>query len=304
MLHRVSYPYKTDPTDSTGPTGSTDLTDSTDLTGPTGPTDSTDLTDLTGLTGSTDPMHSISAMHTYTKLPAVIRKKRGGSLSKKGFTLLEILIAIFIFAIVITTIFGSFNFVFGKIDSIEEGMAAYEMGKDCLNRMTIDLESLYILQPPAFKISGSDDTEDPFRLVGEIANIGGEDVGKLRFTALAHIPLDRQPRDGVAEITYYVTEGRDGNRVLRRSDRLDFIDPPGELSGDPILCDKVKSLTFTYIDAEGTERETWDSDSADVDYATPRAIRIKLEIGTEENSHTFETTVLPFLFREALEADI
>ena len=218
--------------------------------------------------------------------------------------MLEILIAIFIFAIVITTIFGSFNFVFGKIDSIEEGMAAYEMAKDCLSRMTFDLESLFILQTPAFKISGSSDTEDPFRLVGEIANIGGEDFGKLRFAALAHIPLNRQPRDGVAEITYYVTEGRDGNRVLRRSDRLDFTDPLSDLNGDPILCDKVQSLTFTYIDSEGTERETWDSDSADVDYATPRAIRIKLRIGTTENSHTFETTVLPFLFREPLEADL
>ncbi len=94
-------------------------------------------------------------------------------------------------------------------------MTAYEMAKDGLGRMTIDLESLFILQPPAFKISGSDDTEDPFRLVGDIVNIGGEDVGKLRFTALAHIPLDRQPRDGVAEIIYYVNESRDGNRVLQ-----------------------------------------------------------------------------------------
>ena len=38
----------------------------------------------------------------------------------RGFTLLEILIAIFIFAVVITTVFGSFNFVFGKIGMIEE----------------------------------------------------------------------------------------------------------------------------------------------------------------------------------------
>ena len=221
-----------------------------------------------------------------------------------GFTLLEILIAIFIFAIVVTTIFGSFNFVFGKIGAIEEGMTAYEMAKDGLGRMTIDLESLFILQPPAFKISGSDDTEDPFRLVGDIVNTGGEDVGKLRFTALAHIPLDRQPRTGVAEIIYYVNESRDGKRVLRRSDRLDFTDPPGDLSGDPILCDNVKSLTFTYIDAEGSERETWDSDSPDVDYATPQAIRIKLEIGSEENFHTFETTVRLFINREPLEADL
>ena len=252
-------------------------------------------------------IYTIGILPKYKKLLQIYGKKNRAThsfVAGSGFTLLEILIAIFIFAIVVTTIFGSFNFVFGKIDTIEEGMVAYEMAKDCLDRMTVDLEALFILQPPAYKIPGSDDTEDLFRFVGEIVSVGGEDVGKLRFTALAHIPLDRQPRDGVAEITYYVNQDGDGNRILRRSDRLDFIDPPDELSGDPILCDRVKSLTFTYIDGEGSERESWDSDSADVDYGTPRAIRIKLEIGTEESYHTFETTVMPFLYREPLEADL
>ena len=225
-------------------------------------------------------------------------------LIQNGFTLIEILIAIFIFSIVVTTIFGSFNFVFGKIDVIEDGMDAYEMAKDSLDRMTVDLESLYILKPPVFKIPGDDEAEDPFRFVGNITSVGGEDVGKLRFTALAHIPLDRQPRDGVAEITYYVTIDENNKKILRRSDRLDFTEPPIELSGDPILCDNLKSLTFTYIDIDGIELDTWNSDSADVDYATPRAIRIKMEIGDEENYQTFETTVLPFLYREPQEADL
>ena len=224
--------------------------------------------------------------------------------SKHGFTLIEILVAIFIFSIVVTTIFGSFNFVFGKIDVIEDSMVAYEMAKDSLDRMTVDLESLFILQSPAYKVPGDDNTEDPFRVVGEIMSVGGKDVGKLRFTALAHIPLDRQPRDGVAEITYYVNEDGAGKKVLRRSDRLNFTDLPDELSGDPILCDNLRSLTFTYIDTEGAEFDTWNSDSAEVDYATPRAIRIKIEIGDEEYYQTFETTVLPFMYREPLEEDL
>ena len=252
-------------------------------------------------------MRSIRTLRSNWKTTLFLSEK-GDSLvthlSKSGFTLIEILIAIFIFSIVVTTIFGSFNFVFGKIDVIEDGMDAYEMAKDSMDRMTVDLQSLFILQPPAYKIPGGDDIEDPFRFVGDITSVGGEDVGKLRFTALAHIPLDRQPRDGVAEITYYVTVGDKGSRMLRRSDRLDFTEPPDELSGDPILCDNLKSLTFTYIDAEGTELDTWNSDSADVDYATPRAIRIKMEIGDEEHYQTFETTVLPFMYREPQEADL
>ncbi|MGW8186960.1 MAG: prepilin-type N-terminal cleavage/methylation domain-containing protein, partial [Desulfobacterales bacterium] len=185
----------------------------------------------------------------------------------RGFTLLEILIAIFIFAVVITTVFGSFNFVFGKIGIIEESRTTYEMAKDCLSRMSIDLTSAYFRQSPAYKPPKEDEEQDPYRLVGKLSDAGGEDFGQLRFTAMDHLPLQRRQQDGVAEIIYYVTTERDGTRVLRRSDRLDFSEPRDTLSGDPILCENVKTLTFTYIDAENDEKETWDSDSDDVGYA-------------------------------------
>lgn len=218
----------------------------------------------------------------------------------RGFTLLEILIAIFIFAVVITTVFGSFNFVFGKIGIIEESQTTYEMAKDCLNRISIDLASAYFRQSPAYKPPKEDSEPDLYRLVGKLSSVGGEDFGQLRFTAMAHLPLQQRQRDGVAEIIYYVTADRDGTRVLRRSDRLDFSEPRDNLSGDPILCEKLKTLTFTYIDTENEEKESWDSDSADVGYATPRAVRIRLEIGSDENFHPFETTILFPQYRQAL----
>ncbi|MFZ0132787.1 MAG: prepilin-type N-terminal cleavage/methylation domain-containing protein [Desulfobacterales bacterium] len=222
--------------------------------------------------------------------------------ARRGFTLLEILIAIFIFAVVITTVFGSFNFVFGKIGIIEESKATYEMAKDCLNRMTADLASAYFLPTPAYKPPKQDSVPDPFRLEGKISTAAGADFGQLRFTAMAHLPLQQHQADGVAEIIYYVTLDRDGKAALRRSDRLDFFEPRDELAGDPILCENVKSLTFTYLDFENDEKEAWDSDSAEVGFATPRAVRIRLEIGTEENFHPFETTVLFPQYRQPLKS--
>lgn len=52
-----------------------------------------------------------------------------------GFTLIEILIAIFIFAIVVTTIFGSYRSVFGDVETLGKGTALYEMARNCLERM-------------------------------------------------------------------------------------------------------------------------------------------------------------------------
>ena len=47
---------------------------------------------------------------------------------------------------------------------------------------------------------------------------------------------------------------------------------------------------------------SWDSESQDVDYATPRAINILLEVGEEESvSMVFETMVMLPVVREAIE---
>jgi hypothetical protein len=78
--------------------------------------------------------------------------------------------------------------------------------------------------------------------------------------------------------------------------------PPFEVrAGDPVLCQRVKSLAFKYYDAEGAESEVWDSDSRENDYATPAAIGIQLEIGNETESYAFETTVRLAVQRKKLE---
>jgi prepilin-type N-terminal cleavage/methylation domain-containing protein len=51
----------------------------------------------------------------------------------RGFTLLEVLIAMVIFAVVATTIFGSFNFIFSTTDAFDGGMAVHESARACLS---------------------------------------------------------------------------------------------------------------------------------------------------------------------------
>lgn len=219
----------------------------------------------------------------------------------RGFTLLEILIALFIFGVVVTTIFGSFKFVFGSVDAIEKGMTDYDMAKDCFNRMISDLQALHVTQTPAYRPPENADGQDPYRIVGDATFSGESGFGRLRFTSLAHVPLGKDKRMAIAEITYYAVNQSDGSHVIKRSDRLDFTQPNEENRNDPILSENVKSLEFTFINSEGEEGGIWDSDSVDFDYATPRAIRIKLTLGTDENSHTFETMVVLPQYREAIE---
>jgi general secretion pathway protein J len=221
--------------------------------------------------------------------------------SARGFTLMEILLAFLILGIVVTTILASFNAVFSTTDTLKNSSRYYDMAKNCLYRMTLDLGALYITQPPLYKPPKFDDPPDPYRIVGSYNEIGGTSFAQIRFASNAHIPLNKSVKRGVAEIVYYVQSQDDGQQVLRRGDHLYPYPPFEENKGDPVLSEHVKSLAFKYYDSEGSELEEWDSDSNEYDYATPAAIGIQLEIGDESVSYNFETTVRFAVNREKIE---
>ena len=221
--------------------------------------------------------------------------------TSNGFTLVEILLAFLILGIVMTTIMASFNAVFSTTDTLNNSSQYFDTAKNCLNRMTLDLEALYVRQPPLFKKPEFDDPPDPYRIVGSILDSGGTSFAKIRFTSSAHIPLAKSQRDGIAEIVYYVQAKRDGQMVLKRADHLYPYPVFEENGGDPVLCNNLKSLAFKYFDADGAEFEEWDSDSDEYGYATPAAVNIQLEIGNETTSYDFETTVNLAVQRQKIE---
>ena len=204
---------------------------------------------------------------------------------------MEILLAFLILGLVVTTVLGSFNAVFSTTDTLNTSSRYYEMAKNCLNRMTLDLEAVYARQPPLYKKPEFDAPPDPYRLVGSTMDVGGTSFATIRFTSNAHVPLENSKRKGIAEIIYYVQAQNDGQMVLRRSDSLYPYPEFEERSSDPALCNNIKSLAFKYIDADGEEFEEWNSEADEYGHATPTAIRVALEVGDESTSYRFETTV-------------
>jgi len=242
-----------------------------------------------------------SIQHPVSGVPYPIPAVQFSITSTRGFTLMEILLAFLILGIVLTTILASFNAVFSTTDTLKNSSRYYDMAKNCLNRMSLDLGALYITQPPLYKPPDFDDPPDPYRIVGSYNDIGGTSFAKIRFASNAHILLNKSVKRGVAEIVYYVQSQDDGQQVLRRGDHLYPYPPFEENRGDPVLSEHVKSLAFKYYDAEGSESEEWDSDSNEYGYATPAAIGIQLEIGDESVSYNFETTVRFAVNREEIE---
>jgi general secretion pathway protein J len=228
------------------------------------------------------------------------------AVNNTGFTLMEILIAMFIFAIVMTTIFGTFNGVISRTEAIKNGMGGFEMARTCLNRISSDLNAIYIEQKPLYHPPDFDDPPDPYRVFGKETFAGNKNFTQLRFASTDHLSMTKNIENGIAEIVYYVVEQGypESEFVLKRSDVLYPNDEDYEFEekeSDPVLCEDIEEFTVIFFDNEENEYEKWDSDSDFLKYATPYALKIKLKIKNNDGSYYFDTKIALPVFREASE---
>jgi general secretion pathway protein J len=204
-----------------------------------------------------------------------------------GFTLIEILIAIFIFTLVASAIFTAYTGTFKIIDESESRADIYEMAGVALERISEDLESAYlsnIAQPP-----GADKANPEMVLfVGEKKEIGARSCGALRFLSLAHLTFSEEgPVAEPTEIVYYVAaKGEEGLLELYRSDTPLSHERPDLESGGLILCEGLLSIDFTYYDSHGEPHETWDSEEGESKGKLPSRVSISMKFADSTNPDT------------------
>lgn len=208
-----------------------------------------------------------------------------------GFTLLEILTAIFILSIVVSLVFGTFDGVFSSANHVNERSDLFEMGNACLNRLTTDLKAIHVMPYPRYKPPDIDDEPELYRVEAEPLLIGDNTVAKLRFASLAHLPLNQDGRDGIAEIVYYVQEDREGGLSLHRADHL-YPYPEFEPNpNDPVICEQLLGFELQFFNQNGEDSTEWNSESDDMEYSTPTAIAVKLTLGSQASPMTFYTRI-------------
>ncbi len=196
---------------------------------------------------------------------------------QRGFTLMEILIAITIMGLVMASIGTAFSQLSRGAKALESGGKESIALGDALRWLGRDLEALYVERIPLYTTGESN--EDPYRITLSQERVGGASVSLLRFTSLDHLPFGEAASQGVAEIVYFVTEV-DGALWLHRSDRLFFHDPFDRDAGHPVMMKGVRAFQVVCIDADGNEQERWDSDSDTYGQATPVAVKVRLSTGS------------------------
>lgn len=228
--------------------------------------------------------------------------RRPDGCGTQGFTLAELLIAIAIFALLVSIVMGSFNGVFLATEALTVQRTNSEMARACLDRVATDLTNIYVELPPLFKPADMTDAPPVQRFAVGAPSDNAEPRILLQLVSASHIAARNHLHPGLAVIRYYLeTTGDTDDRVyrLRRSDALRLGNTLPDLQADPILCENIKSIQFNCIDADGESHETWDSSTSEADYATPRAVEIRLELAGAAGSNVYETTIVLPVWREA-----
>ncbi len=215
-------------------------------------------------------------------------------MNNKGYTLIEILVAILILGIVLSTIYASYTGTFRIIGEIQYDAEVYSMARSSLDRMSRDLQSAALWR-------------GAFTFKTKSYTLGNREFTRVIFRSAAHIAFsDMEPPDGISVIEYSVEEGK-GGYILSRSDGI-YRDPEKESSPAErfLLCNRVEDLTYTFYDETEKEHQSWDSGTKDVMVQKnrfPAAILIRLSVINETDSkrpHLFMIRVrLPFNRPEA-----
>lgn len=173
-----------------------------------------------------------------------------GQNGQEGFTLLELLLAIFIFTIVISSVYGAYRATFRITNSTESQAEYYNMARIALERITGDLESSY---------AGNGGLLRGERKEGDT---GGAD--QLTFTSTSHLIFSRKEQPAGYAMIRYSTE-KDEESGLQRLYRADKAYRPGDTQAIDdeqgfLLCDSLAEVRFAYFDADGNENDEWRSD--------------------------------------------
>jgi len=202
-----------------------------------------------------------------------------------GFTLIEVMLALAIFAFVTTIMLGSFTQTAKSKRAIQSAQERTHTVRVALTRMTREIEMAYL---------ADENTAMTNRRTMLVGSAHG-DVDELMFSSFAHQRL----RAGAAEsdsaiVSYFGERDPDDRRILnlmrRETRRLQAEDPKTMIGESYVLCPNITRLKITYWDYRKKEwREEWSTQVTGYNYL-PTHIRVSLTVLDERQKEVTLST--------------
>ena len=160
--------------------------------------------------------------------------------TNEGFTLIEVLLAVFIASIVMGVLYASFFQIIKAKDKVEQELELYHEARVIFSKMTRDLVTAFP-RGSVNTISSNSSPSDFF--------IGGQegDFSTLTFTSLSRTPAKDAKESDQTEISYYLEPVEDDPELfalMRRDDPTIGTDEGG--SQYPI-SERIVGFTLSYL---------------------------------------------------------
>jgi len=193
---------------------------------------------------------------------------------KKGFTLLEILVAIALFAALTAMLYPAYIGTFRNTDITESYGTIYKMSRIAMERISEDLECACI---PKTGDNLSSDIAQSQVFSGKDSTIDGRDADDLQFVSEKHLSFNSDKTAGRGVIKYYLKQyGDEEGLTLYRSDDLELGNKSEDETG-LVLCEGLTSMNISYQDENGDTYDYWDSSSEPFKGKLPAMASIELE---------------------------
>jgi general secretion pathway protein J len=219
-------------------------------------------------------------------------------MNRRGFTLLEVMIAASILAVMGAMVFGSFSRAYNQKQQIEAADDRLAQARGAMDRMAAEISVAFLSEHYDRKRF----QQRPTRFTGE--DRGGQDT--LLFTALVNERFEQDAKvSDQAVVKYFIERDRSNDNkfesLIRREHPI--IDEEADRRGvRQVLCENVKKLDLQYWDAVKNEWvEEWDAAKPERNGVLPERVRIKLVYVDDEGKDRTITTQTRLMLLRSLD---
>jgi len=205
----------------------------------------------------------------------------------RGFTLLEVMIAVAITALMGAMVSMAFQTGFHAKEVVEEEADHYRMLRAAMNRMAREIGSAYVSD--RYDASRFRDQNDrPSNFIGE--------SDKLTFTTFAHQRLYTDVKESDQAVVEYslqtsTRKGASGRMDLMRRENPNVDDRMDRGGTTDVLFEGAKKIEFAYWDSQRKEWEDeWDTRRTEKKSILPTRVRITLTALDENGKEVRYTT--------------
>jgi len=194
--------------------------------------------------------------------------------ARRGFTLIEVLVATVIFSVLVGALYSVF---YGTLRLRENAYEVTEARLPITYIAGLIKRDLKNMVAPVGLLAGP--------MVGENVEEGKHRLDRLEFHTASGIVNDKDPWGDIQKVEYYLeqppqsgeSEGNDFVRALTRNLLASTTEEPPEQR----LLSGVQSLKFTYYDGEYWE-DVWDSTTQENEM--PVAVKVRIEFMPREEN--------------------